>query len=76
MEIDGNSSSPSLTQTQAASNKRRKLNSTNAQMLIKPAIGGALLPDDRAYVINTEFFDDRFGISRDEVCTTMHLNVF
>ena len=65
MEIDG---APSVSsQGQAASSKRQKLNSTNAKILIKPAIGGALLPDDRAYVIDTQFFDDPFGISREEV---------
>ena len=65
MEIDGD---PSVSnQGQAASSKRQKLNSTNAKILIKPLIGGAQLPDDRAYVIDTQFFDDPFGISREEV---------
>ena len=64
MEIDG---APSVSiQGQDGSSKRQKLNSTNAKILIKPAVGGALT-DDRAFVIDTEFFDDPFGISREEV---------
>ena len=65
MEIVGDPSA-SL-QGQTTTNKRRKLNTTNAKILIKPAIGGALLPDDKAIVINTQFFDDPFGVSREEV---------
>ena len=65
MEIDGVPAASN--QSQIGSNKRQKLNTTNAKILIKPAIGGALLPDDRAYVIDTQFSDDPFGISREEV---------
>ena len=65
MEIIGDS--PALIQSQTTSSKRRKL--TNAKILIKPLIGGALLPDDKAYVIDTQFFDDPFGVSREEVCS-------
>ena len=65
MEID--TGSPTLNQGQSGTNKRQKLNTTGTKILIKPAIGGALIPDDRAYVIDTEFFDEPFGISRKEV---------
>ena len=65
MEIDGDV--PTQKQSEAGINKRQKLNTTNAKILIKPAIGGALVPDNRAIVINTQFFDDPFGISREEV---------
>ena len=65
MEIVGDI--PTLNQSQTGTNKRQKLNTTNSKILIKPAIGGALIPDDRAIVINTQFFDDPFGISREEV---------
>ena len=65
MEIDGDVSTQK--QSEVGSNKRQKLNTTNAKILIKPAIGGALVPDNRAIVINTQFFDDPFGVSREEV---------
>ena len=66
MEIDGDPAALLQGQT---TNKRRKLNTTSSKILVKPAIGGALLPDDKAIVIDTQFFDDPFGISREEVCS-------
>ena len=65
MEID--IGSPVLNQGQGGTNKRQKLNTTGTKILIKPAIGGGSTPDDRAFVIDTEFFDEPFGISRKEV---------
>ena len=65
MEIGGDA--PVLNQSQTGTNKRQKLNTTNPKILIKPAMGGALKPGDSTIVINTEFFDDPFGISREEV---------
>ena len=59
MEIDGVSAALSQEQT---ANKRRKLNSTSAEVGSKPAMGGAPI------VIDTQFFDDPFGVSREEVC--------
>ena len=67
MEIVGDRSA--ALQDQTATNKRRKLNTTNAKILIKPAIGGALVPDDKAMIIETKFVDDPFGVSREEVCS-------
>ena len=58
MEIDG---VPAALPQEQASNKRRKLNSTSAKVLVKPAI-------DEAIVIDTQFVDDPFGVSREEVC--------
>ena len=65
MEID--TGLPTSNPGQSGTNKRQKLNTTNAKILTKPAIGGAVLPDDRAYVIDMQFYDDPFGISREEV---------
>ena len=65
MEIDGVAVVAS--KGQIGSDKRQKLNTTNAKILIKPAIGGALLPDVSANVIDTQFYDDPFSVSREEV---------
>ena len=71
MEIIGD---PTATLTdQTATNKRRKLNTTNAKILIRPAVSGASLPDDKAMIIETEFVDDPFGISREEVCLKLRI---
>ena len=60
MEIDGVAAVAD--KSQIGSDKRQKLNTTNPKILIKPAI-----PDDRFYVIDTQFHDDPFGVSREEV---------
>ena len=39
-------------------------------MLIKPAIGGALISDEQAYAIDMQFFDD--PVTREEVCVSKH----
>ena len=65
MEID--TGSLTSNQSQSGTNKRQKLNTTGTKILTNPANGDASLTDDRAYVINTEFFDDPFGVSREEV---------
>ena len=60
MEIDGVAAVTN--KSQIGSDKRQKLNTTNAKILINPAI-----PDNRSHGIDTQFYDDPFGISREEV---------
>ena len=64
MEID--TGSIESNQDQSGANKRQKLNTTRAKILAKPA-GGVPVPEDRTYGIETQFFDDPFAISREEV---------
>ena len=65
MEIDTGSTTSN--QRQSGINKRQKLNTTRAKILEKPAMGGESFPDNPAYGIEMQFFDDPFAISREEV---------